>query len=89
MKIQPKTKKFQIDNDVEREREEKEFSNQFITKPKELVRLDGAEPKEEHGIEKEKRLIKKNKVEVEQNRNFIAFSTLGKNLEEYLDVNPE
>ncbi|CAK7326859.1 unnamed protein product [Dovyalis caffra] len=49
MKIQQETKEFQVDNDVEREREEKELSNQFIRKPKELcVTLDGAEPKEKH-----------------------------------------
>lgn len=48
-KIQQETKEFQIDNDAESKRDEKEFSNQALTKPKELyVTLDGAQPKKEH-----------------------------------------
>lgn len=47
--IQQETKEFQIDNDAESKRDEKEFSNQALTKPKELyVTLDGAQPKKEH-----------------------------------------
>ena len=42
-------KEFQIDNDVESKGDEKEFSNQLITKPRELYfALDGAQPKKEH-----------------------------------------
>lgn len=47
--IQQETKEFQINNDAESKRDEKEFSNQALTKPKELyVTLDGAQPKKEH-----------------------------------------
>lgn len=65
-------KEFQIDNDVESKCEEKEFSNQLITKPRELYfALDGAQPKKDVEDNANEHKESKEKVVLSKQVNFI------------------